>query len=250
MRFLIISTGYNCAEFVEKNYLSFANQTYTNWQAIMIDDGSTDETPQKLNAVPRHQIKVVYCKNNAGAAMRRYDAIRKYAQHDDVIVLVGMDDELKPNALERIKKEYDSGKWMTYGNWQNQHGVGLPPDFPLTFDEATHAARDYRKVQYRSTAPNTFKKFLFDRISEDDFKVDDQWIMQTTESPLMFACLEMCGKERIGVIRESIYIYNQRTGGQMAKKRLGRENQQRIYNEIINRPQYNLYEHKNNISAT
>lgn len=242
MRFLIISTGYNCEKFVEKNYVSFLKQTYDNWQAIMIDDGSTDNTPKELDVVPRNKIKVQYYKDNQGAALRRYDAIQKYGQPDDVVVLVGMDDELKPNALERIKKEYDAGKWMTYGNWQNQYEVGLPPDFKLEFDEETHRSRDYRKVQYRSTAPNTFRKFLLDKISPNDFKVDGTWIGQTTESPLMFACLEMCGKERIGMIRDSIYIYNQRSKGQMAKKRLGRENQERIYNEIISRPKYKIYE--------
>jgi len=249
MRFLIISTGYNCAQFVEKNYHSFLNQTYTNWHAVMISDGSTDETNTQLDLIWRNKVTVQYCKDNAGAAVRRYEAIHKYGQPGDVIVLVGMDDELLPNALERIKKEYDAGKWMTYGNWQNQHGVGLPPDFPLMFDEETHRSRDYRKVQYRSTAPNTFKKILFDKIRYEDFMVDNQWIKQTTESPAMFACLEMCGKDRIGVIRESIYLYNQRNKGMMAKKRLGRDNQVRIYNEIINRPKYAIYEQQPNRTA-
>ena len=242
MRFLIISTGYNCEKFVERNHHSFLNQTYTNWHAVMISDGSTDETNTQLDLIGRNKVTVQYCKDNAGAAVRRYEAIHKYGLPGDVIVLVGMDDELLPNALDRIKKEYDAGKWMTYGNWQNQYGDMLPGSFALEFPEFIHKSRDYRTVQYRSTAPNTFKKILFDKINPNDFKVNGQWIMQTTESPLMFACLEMCGKDRIGVIKESIYLYNQRTGGQMAKKRLGRENQVKIYNTIINLPKYELYE--------
>jgi len=48
MRFLIISTGYNCAQFVRKNYASVLAQTYTDWKLVMISDGSTDGTPQEL----------------------------------------------------------------------------------------------------------------------------------------------------------------------------------------------------------
>jgi len=240
-RFLIISTGYNCAEFVQKNYNSFQRQTYPNWHAIMISDGSTDDTNRELDTLPRNKITVQYCKDNAGAAVRRYEAIHKYGLPNDVIVLVGMDDELLPNALERIKKECDNGMWMTYGNWKNQHGIGLPSDFQIEFDEETHRTRNYRQVKYRSTAPNTFRKFLFDKINPDDFKVDGSWIMQTTESPVMFACLEMCGKERIGVIHDQIYLYNQRIK-KSAKNRLGRDNQDRIYQAVTNIKKYQLYE--------
>ena len=266
VRFLIISTGYNCEQFVKKNYASVLAQTYTNWRLIMISDGSDDGTPQVLfDLLPidrrtdynanrlrsdlpiesRDGRKVIKtCIGNLGAAFRRWHAIKKYAEAGDVVLLLGMDDELLPSALERIKQEYDAGKWMTYGNWQNQHGIGLPPDFQLEFDEETHRSRNYRRVQYRSTAPNTFRKELFDKIRESDFIQDKNWIMQTTESPVMFACLEMCGKQRIGVIRESIYLYNMRSKGQMAKKRLGRENQERIYNTIINLPKYPLHEER------
>ncbi len=49
-----------------------------------------------------------------------------------------MDDELLPNCLNRISKEYESGKWMTYGNWIDQHKQGLPAGFNLYFDKEIH----------------------------------------------------------------------------------------------------------------
>lgn len=272
MRFLIISTGYNCAEFVKKNYASVLAQTYTNWKLVMISDGSTDGTheeifkllPDKLRTEHNRQrmingisienqtgTKAFRCyPENLGAAFRRWHSIKKHATTGDVVVLLGMDDELMPNALSRIRQEYDAGKWMTYGNWQNQYGDTLhtiDPHFPLEFDDYTHATRNYRQVKYRSTAPNTFRKELFDKIRESDLKnphPQGGWIMQTTESPVMFACLEMCGKDRIGLIKEPIYKYNMRSGGQMAKNRLGRENQERIYKHVTQLPKYNLYEHQ------
>jgi hypothetical protein len=179
--------------------------------------------------------------DNQGAAKRRWDAIKKYAtDSEDIILLLGMDDYLMHNALAEIKEHYDAGMWMTYGNWQDQFGQRLSDDF-LDFDEQTHESRDYRKVYYRSTAPNTFKRFLFDQLTPADFQVNGEWIRATTESNLMLSCLEMCGKEKIGVIKKPIYIYNKR-GRYSTKNVRGATYQKSIYQNVINRPKKELYE--------
>ncbi len=218
-------------------------QSYPHWKAVFINDGSTDEgkTQRELLAqVAKHPQMIVENHSiNAGAAKRRFDAIKKYStSENDVILLLGMDDSLLGNCLDYIKREYDNGNWMTYGNWVDNINEMLPPGF-LIFQDATHKNRDYRKVNYRSTAPNTFKRFLFDQLTEDDFKQDGQWFKQTTESNLMLSCLEMCGKEKIGVIERPIYLYNKR-GKFNTKNRLGRIEQQELYKKISLRPKKQL----------
>lgn len=243
VQYLIVASGFNCQEYVLKCVESIKAQTYKNFIFVMVDDGSKDGTALKCMKAMDDNIKSAspitmafeHHNKNEGAAKRRFEVINKYAKHEEiVVVLVGLDDELFPNALEVIKKQYDNGKWMSYGNWKNQHGVMLPDGF-LHFDEETHKARDYRKVKYRSTAPNTFKRFLFDKIPAEDFKLNGKWIDSTTESELMFSCLEMCGKERIGVIEEPIYLYNEALPGGTLN-RLGRNYKYKIYNQIIQRP--------------
>lgn len=239
-RFVIIATGWNCEGYVQKCIDSVRAQTYNNWFAIFINDGSTDETNKIIrdNLITSNMVGVEHI-NNTGAAKRRFDIInRHYTSQEDIIVLLGLDDELLPNALERIAQEYDKGVLVTYGNWIDNHGYICPPN-DLDFPEEIHATRDYRKVKFRSTAPNTFKRKLFDRMSEDDFKVDGEWIKATTESPMMFAALEMAGKERIGVIKEPIYLYNKR-GSNNARHRMPEGYQDRVYQEIISRKKFDL----------
>jgi glycosyltransferase involved in cell wall biosynthesis len=240
--FLIIVTGFNCEQYVEGCAKSLIEQTYSNWRAIFCDDGSTDETAMRCIELEKNpKFSWSTTDQNMGAAWQRYHAINEASKDFDditeetIILLLGMDDQLLPDALETINKEYLKGKYMTYGNWVNQHGKGLPKDFPLHFDEETHRTGNYRKVKYRSTAPNTFKKFLFDQLTPEDFQIEGKWIDSTTESPVMFACLEMCGKNRIGVIEKPIYMYRENlpTG---TLKRLGVDHKYRIYNQIINRP--------------
>lgn len=237
IKFLIIATGFNCKKYALKCIKSVQAQTYKNFTAVFISDGSTDGTLDRdsLKSVNDERLTVCIYPQNEGAAKRRWNAIKMFCYDEEtVVILLGLDDELFPNCLERLAMAYKTGVWMSYGNWRDQHRQMLPKDFKLYFDEETHANRDYRKVKYRSTAPNSFKRFLFDQLKEEDFQIDGKWIDTTTESPLMFACLEMCGKEKIAVIEEPIYLYNQfLPGGTL--RRLGVDYKYKVYNTIINR---------------
>lgn len=237
----IVSSGYNCEKYVAKCIESVMKQTVTDWKLYVIDDGSTDRTRFEImehNKDPR--IASFSYGQNKGAAYRRWQVITTF-NPGDIVLLLGLDDELLPNCLEEVMKQYDKGKWMTYGNWINQHGKGLPVDFALDFDDKTHAERSYRTVTYRSTAPNTFYAKLFHAIPAEDFMIDGKWIDSTTESEVMFSCLEMCGRERIGIIKKPIYLYNEGLKGGTLN-RLGREYKYKLLEVIKNRPKRNLYE--------
>jgi len=235
VNFLIVVTGFNCMEYVRPCILSIRNQKYDSFKLVIVNDGSTDSTLFEIKKFEGYfNFEIMSFKNNHGAAFCRHAAISAFGNKNDVIVLVGLDDELLPGALEEISKQYEAGKWMTYGNWINQSGQGLPDWFQLEFDEETHKNRDYRKVKYRSTAPNTFYKFLFDKIPVDDFKLNGKWLDTTTESEVMFSCLEMCGQDRIGIIKKPIYKYNQNLPNG-TQRRLGQAYKNEVYAQIINR---------------
>lgn len=242
MDYYIIASGYNCHTFVRQCYESLIKlEGNYNWKAILIDDGSTDSTAEELLFLPHDpRIDIRIGKINKGAAKRRFETItfNLNISEETVICLLGLDDALKPNALREVDRKYLSGAWMTYGNWITPRHEMLPKGF-LNFDEETHRERNYRKVKYRSTALNTFKKFLFDQFTESDFYFNDTWIKATTESNLMLSCLEMCGKERIGVIETPIYLYNKGRKDN-ARSRFGSTYQDAIYNDVMNKPKRKL----------
>lgn len=240
INFYILATGFNCEGYVKPCIDSIVNQLPGpyNYQTLLVSDGSTDGTLNELNRLHPPfgmNINIAFSGKNLGAALQRHHWISKYAEPGDVVILLGLDDELLPNALNTIADQYQQGKWMTYGNWINQYGKGLPDDFELEFCDTTHETRSYRQVKYRSTAPNTFRVELFNRIPVNDFQLNGKWIDTTTESEIMFSCLEMCGKERIGVIKEPIYLYNQDLPNG-TQRRLGQEYKNSVYAEIIKRP--------------
>jgi len=211
-KFLIIASGWNCQEFVSNCVESVSKQRYDGEvTAVFISDGSTDNTAKKIKTAifQTPNFHAMISDVNCGAACRRHKAIEQFKPDPEtVIMFLGLDDELLPSALEHIDSQYDKGKWMTYGNWKDQHGKGLPVDFKLTFPKEVHDARSYRDVTYRSTAPNTFKAKLYYKIPVQDLMIDGKWLQTCTEGEVMFSCLEMCGKDRIGIIRDYIYLYN------------------------------------------
>lgn len=221
--------------------LSVQRQTFANLKAVFIDDGSNDNTWQMMQQITDERFSIERYEDNKGAAYRRFNAIKKHAtDENDIVLLLGLDDALFDKALQVISIQYLYGKWMTYGSWKDSDGNKMPVN-ELYFDDATHAARTYRKVKYRSTAPNTFRRFLFDRLTEDDFTIQGEWFTATTESNLMFCCLEMCGKERIGVIEKPIYFYNKRRS-ESTRSRIGEAKQNFIYQNVVSRETKPLYE--------
>ena len=61
----IVMPSYNHGEFISKSIDSIIDQSYTNWELIIIDNNSKDNTKQVLsNYNSNKQIKVLYVNNN------------------------------------------------------------------------------------------------------------------------------------------------------------------------------------------
>jgi len=51
----IITPSYNSAKFIAETIQSVQNQTYQNWEMIIVDDGSSDETESVFIFKPKRQ---------------------------------------------------------------------------------------------------------------------------------------------------------------------------------------------------
>lgn len=75
----IIIPAYNVALFIEETLDSVLAQDYPHWEAIIVDDASTDQTLAILQTYQQHDSRFTVIKNdkNLGAALTRNKAINK-----------------------------------------------------------------------------------------------------------------------------------------------------------------------------
>ena len=77
--------SYNTAFFIEETIKSVLDQTYTNWELIIVDDCSADNTDEIVSCYLKDE-RIHYLKNdmNSGAAISRNKALKK--QKEDILL--------------------------------------------------------------------------------------------------------------------------------------------------------------------
>ena len=96
---------YNCANTIDKAILSIVSQNDLNYEVILIDDGSTDDTLIIANEISRNNSEVikVFSKKNEGVSSARNLGI-KYSK-GEYICFLDADDVQKNNFLEYMRKQ-------------------------------------------------------------------------------------------------------------------------------------------------
>jgi glycosyltransferase involved in cell wall biosynthesis len=106
-RFSVVIPVYNRAKFLRQAIDSVLSQTFTDYEAIAVDDGSTDASPEILNSYGS-RIKVVR-QENQGPEIARNTAVA--LAEGEYIAFLDSDDFFFPHTLEcydRVIQEFDS----------------------------------------------------------------------------------------------------------------------------------------------
>ena len=104
-RIAVIIPSYNCAPFVVQAVESVFRQTYSNYQLIVVDDGSSDNTAEvlaKYNANPKFRY---YRQENRGLPGARNAGVR--ISNSEYVAFLDADDELEEGALRSMVEELD-----------------------------------------------------------------------------------------------------------------------------------------------
>ena len=95
----IIMPTYNCAKFIGKTIESVIAQTYENWELIIVDDCSKDNTEEVVSKYKDNRIKYHRLENNSGAAVARTEAMKKASGR--YMAFLDSDDLWKKDKLEK-----------------------------------------------------------------------------------------------------------------------------------------------------
>ena len=119
----VITPAYNAADFIDETIQSVINQTFTDWEMIIVDDASLDNTYAKISDwVSRDgRIKAIKLEKNSGVAAARNTALA--AAKGDFIAFLDADDLWMPEKLEtQYNFMRDNGYVLTYTEYKTFFG--------------------------------------------------------------------------------------------------------------------------------
>lgn len=96
----IVIPTYNRAPLLGRALTSLLQQTFNDWEAIVVDDGSTDSTSEVIAAYPDSRIHLLIHEHNRGVTAALNTGMN--AIRGDWFTFLGSDDEIVPNALETL----------------------------------------------------------------------------------------------------------------------------------------------------
>lgn len=120
----VVIPTYNRAELLLRSIKSIQDQTYMNWELIVVDDGSTDGTEQIISNLDDSRIRYMRNEENIGAAASRNRGVS--LAKNDYIAFQDSDDVWRCDKLQRQmeylceNKEFD----MVYCSFLKHYNDG------------------------------------------------------------------------------------------------------------------------------
>lgn len=122
----VITPSYNTARFIPETIECVLNQTYTNWEMIIVDDCSEDHTDEVVKPYLADQ-RIKYFKNekHSGAAASRNKALREAKGR--WIAFLDSDDLWEPEKLEKQIRFMEKNAYhFSYTNYSEIDEAGKP----------------------------------------------------------------------------------------------------------------------------
>jgi glycosyltransferase involved in cell wall biosynthesis len=205
---IILTTTYNCAQYIERCLLSIMSQRFKNFTCYITDDLSTDDTKEIVKKTIQGDSRFILVENTTKMYQPgNYNQIinGKSIPDEEICVEVDGDDWL-PNSIvfDIINDIYKDNKvWMTSGSFKyhdGRQGFAKPPS----------SFTNIRKQTFTLSHLRTWKSWLWKKIKEEDLKDENgnYWSVAGDLS-FMFPMLEMSGEEHYRFLPNINYIYNE-----------------------------------------
>lgn len=103
--FSIVIPTWNRGDMIGKTLLSVLSQTHTNFEVIVVDDGSTDNTKDVVESFSDKRLRYIWQQNAERAAARNNGTLHATGQY---ITFLDSDDLFKPEHLSIVYKHLES----------------------------------------------------------------------------------------------------------------------------------------------
>ena len=207
----IIVPAYNCIESLECCVGSIRQQTYTNFELMLVDDGSTDgsgELCDKL-AAEDTRIRVIH-KPNGGVSSARNAGID--AATGGYITFCDSDDYLEPDYLEALIQAAESNPdcghiWCCFQTVTGYQKENAAPNYTSAKSLLCYTLQDYMSLHEMWLDAEPWNKLYRTDIVQtakvrfpEDLSLGDDWLFN-------LAYIDASANEKIVVVTKPLYNY-------------------------------------------
>jgi len=177
----IIIPTYNRTDLLPRAISSVLNQTFQEFELIVVDDGSADSTKQVVEEFQKKdkRIKYIWQENSGGPAKPRNTGIKN--SQGEYIALLDHDDEWLPEKLEKQLEIFEKNR---------QNNLGFVGCNALIVKE--DKIQEYKTPKYKNILPKILernfiwscssviiKKLVLDKVGffDENLKIGDDWDM-------------------------------------------------------------------------
>ena len=212
----IITPSYNSEDFIKETIESVLNQTYDNWEMLIIDDCSTDKSPQLIKEYVKVDSRIKYLKNNQnnGPAITRNIGLSK--AKGKYISFLDSDDFLDKFKLEiQVNFMEENNLEITHSDYFFTNSSGEIIKKIETSEEI-----DYKKLlrgnQFKTMSMMMKKNFIentkLPNIKHEDYAFFLDLLKKGAISKKVPDCLAMCRLREKSVssdkIKSAVWTWN------------------------------------------
>ncbi|QXP60680.1 glycosyltransferase family 2 protein [Olleya sp. HaHaR_3_96] len=198
----IITPLYNSEAFLEETITSVLNQSYSNWELLLVDDCSIDNTMVLANKYSANYSNIIVLKNqsNAGAAVSRNKGITE--AKGVFVAFLDADDLWKPNKLEvQIKFMQANNCVVSYTSYEQIDEFSKPLHrLVKVLPELSY--NKFLKTNYIGNLTGMYNASVIGEIMAPNLRKRQDWL-------LWLSAIKMSGKPALG-ISESLAYYRVR----------------------------------------
>jgi hypothetical protein len=193
----VVVPNYNHARFLKQRMESIFAQIYQDFEVILLDDYSTDDSRTVIEAYRAHPkvAKIIYNERNSGSPFKQWNKGVAEAT-GEYVWIAESDDVARPELLETLTSllEADACTGLAYAQSEqiDENGVVSAPSYQWTDDVSqTRWRSDYRgdgrkecalALAIKNTIPNAsavvFRKAVFEQIggAEEGMRLCGDWM--------------------------------------------------------------------------
>ncbi len=120
----VVIPTYNRVDTLPRAVASVISQSFSNWELIVVDDASSDDTPSYLDSLDDPRIRAIRQPFNLGGSAARNVGIK--AAVGQFIAFLDSDDEWLNTKLERqVQAMADPNTGVVYSGYLERHSEGM-----------------------------------------------------------------------------------------------------------------------------